>query len=139
MKRYYPIFVAVIVAIGVFWYVISSKHAEVSSASYNSATPSSTPTPSKAALADGTHTGKSIPTDYGDIQIELVVSQGKITAVNILKRPGNESRSIEINTNAIPRLQSEILTAQSANVNAISGATFTSEGFVKAAKSAFAS
>ena len=101
----------------------------------------STPAPkiSASKLADGTHTGKVVTTDYGDIQVAIVVAGGKITEVDVLKQPGSERRSIEINANAIPQLKSEVLVAQASIVNAISGASFTSEGFLKTLSSAFSS
>jgi uncharacterized protein with FMN-binding domain len=148
LKRYYPILVAIILAGGVLWYTMSGKAVTNSSAATmptsatdESSFAGSTPTPvvSASKLTDGTHTGKSVTTDYGDIQVALVVSGGKITAVNLLKQPGSEARSIMINADAIPKLKAEVLAAQSSKVNAISGASFTSVGFMTSLDSAFAS
>ncbi|MEO7617253.1 MAG: FMN-binding protein [Candidatus Saccharibacteria bacterium] len=147
MKRYYPLLVAIILSGGVAWYVMSGKAVTTSTAATMPTSNTedtfmgSTPTPVVMAskLSDGTHTSKSVPTDYGDIQVALVVSGGKITTVNVLKQPGSESRSIQINADAIPKLKAEVLAAQSSKVNAISGASFTSAGFMTALDSAFAS
>ncbi len=144
MKRYYPILVAVILASGVLWYALSGKGSTISARSIskpsNSLSDSSSNSSLKASsLSDGVHTGKVVATDYGDIQVAITVSKGKITDVTVLKQPGSEQRSVDINTNAIPKLKSEVLTAQSSTVDAVSGASFTSEGFVKTLQSAFTS
>lgn len=147
MKRYYPLFVAVILAGGIALYVMSGKASSSAAALKPNSTTGessfagSTPTPVAAGstLSDGTHTGKAVLTDYGNVQVEIVVSGGTITAVNVLQQPNSEGRSMQINAAAIPQLKSEVLAAQSSKVNAISGASFTSEGFMASLSSAFAS
>lgn len=79
-------------------------------------------------LKDGTYTGKSIKTEWGDVQIIMTVSGGKITVINVIKHP-TEGRSIQINANVIPIYKREALLAQSSQINQVSGATETYKGF----------
>lgn len=96
-------------------------------------TPSSaTPSPVVKATAlfkDGTYTGPSSDAYYGNVQVKVVVSGGKITDVVFLDYPQDRRTSIMINEQAMPLLKEEAITAQSANVNTISGASQTSRGF----------
>ena len=69
------------------------------------------------------------------MQVEITVSDGQITDVNVLEYPtGHESD--EINAAALPILIQETLTAQSADVNSVSGATYTSEGYKQSLQTA---
>jgi len=63
------------------------------------------------------------------VKVQATVQNGKIADVQFLQYPSDRRTSVEINTQAMPWLQQEALQAQSAHVNIISGATFTSEGF----------
>lgn len=91
---------------------------------------------SGASLKDGTFTGKSVQTPYGDIQVAVTVSGGKITDVTTPTLQAYDGRSQRINSQAAPMLKQEVLQAQSANVNMISGATFTSQGYLTSLQSA---
>ena len=111
-------------------------------------TPSPTPTPTptpvvtppvvkpKGQYRDGTYTGDSVDVYYGYVQISATVSGGKITDVKFLDHPQDRSRSVSINDYAMPILRSEALQAQSSNVDAVSGASATSDGFVQSLASA---
>ena len=98
-----------------------------------SSTQSTTTTTAKAstagALADGTFTGAASTTRWGPVQVKITVSGGKITAVDVPSYPSNDNKSIQINRNAVPRLVQSTLTAQSASVNSVSGATYTSTSY----------
>jgi uncharacterized protein with FMN-binding domain len=85
---------------------------------------------------DGTYTGDSTDAFYGTIQIAAVIQNGKLTKVNILRYPNDRNRSITINTNALPILQSEAIQNQTANVDIVSGATDTSQAFITSLGSA---
>ena len=67
---------------------------------------------------------------YGLVEIQVTVQQGKIANVNFLQYPNDRNTSVRINSIAMPYLQQEAVQAQSAQVNVISGATLTSEGFM---------
>ncbi len=73
---------------------------------------------------------------YGMVQVEAIVQGGKLTDVKFLQYPNSHSTSVYINEQAMPYLTQEAVAAQSANVNIISGATFTSEGFQQSLASA---
>jgi uncharacterized protein with FMN-binding domain len=73
------------------------------------------------------------------VQVQATVQNGKIADVQFLQYPSDRRTSQQINAFAMPYLQQEAIQAQSANVNIISGATLTSEGFAMSLQSALAS
>ncbi|MBL7488021.1 FMN-binding protein [Frankia sp. AgB1.9] len=75
-------------------------------------------------------------THYGPVQVELIVAGGKITNVIALQLPNQERRDIEISSQAVPILRQEVLAAQSAKIDAVSGASFTSSGYAWSVQSA---
>jgi uncharacterized protein with FMN-binding domain len=81
--------------------------------------------------SDGTYTGPVTDAYYGNMQVQAVVSGGKLSGVRILQYPNDRGTSIAINGQALPMLQSEVVAAQSANVDIISGATLSSEAFIR--------
>jgi uncharacterized protein with FMN-binding domain len=98
-------------------------------------TPKPTPKPA-GQYADGTYTGTAADAYYGTVQVKAVVSGGKLTAVNFLQYPSDRRTSQNISAHAMPILSSEAIQAQSANVNAVSGATETSAAFNQSLASA---
>jgi uncharacterized protein with FMN-binding domain len=84
----------------------------------------------------GTATGDAIDTQYGPVQVRVTVKDGKITAIQGLVLTGNDPRSAEISSFAEPTLRQEALTKQSADIDAVSGATFTSAGYAQSLQSA---
>jgi uncharacterized protein with FMN-binding domain len=70
------------------------------------------------------------------VQVEIVLSGGKLTGVNVLQAPDGNDRDFEINTQALPILNQETLSAQSGRIDSISGATYTSEGYISSLQSA---
>jgi uncharacterized protein with FMN-binding domain len=87
----------------------------------------STPT---GQYVDGTYTGRHADANWGNVQVEVVITNGQISSVNVLEFPDHRSRSRSINRDAVPELIQEALQAQSADVDIVSGATDTSEGFI---------
>ena len=83
-----------------------------------------------------TITGKVGNTVYGPVQVELVVKSGKIVKVAILEQPANTIHDIQIGEFAFPKLISETLAAQSAKIDAVSGASYTSAGYIASLQSA---
>ena len=83
-----------------------------------------------------TVTGDAISTRYGNVQLKVTVSGGKITNVEPVQLPSSDPKSSEISNYAAPQLQQSALTKQSANVDAVSGATYTSDGYKTALQSA---
>lgn len=99
-----------------------------SSGSSGSSSSSSSST-SSTGLKDGTYTGAVTATGRGDVQIKITVSNGSLTAVNALQYPQDNPESSSINQQVIPVYVKEALTAQSASIQAVSGATETYDGF----------
>jgi uncharacterized protein with FMN-binding domain len=85
---------------------------------------------------DGQYTGPEVNAFYGLVQVQAKIQQGKITDVQFLEYPNDRRTSIRINNIAMPYLTSEVIQAQSAEVDLISGATLTSEAFVQSLQSA---
>jgi uncharacterized protein with FMN-binding domain len=73
---------------------------------------------------------------YGPVQVEVVVHAGQLADVEALQLPSDRSRSREINSIAGPDLRQEALQARSANIDVISGATYTSVGYAQSLQSA---
>lgn len=84
-----------------------------------------------APSTSGTRTvvGAVEDTRYGPVQVEIVVTGGKITDVVTLQVPSQDRHDLEINAQAVPILRQEVLAAQSAKIDAVSGASFTSSGY----------
>ena len=83
-----------------------------------------------------TITGKVANTVYGPVQIQLVVKSSKIVKVAVLEQPTNTIHDIQIGEFAFPRLISETLAAQNAKIDAVSGASYTSAGYIASLQSA---
>ncbi len=95
------------------------------------------PTPaSGGTYADGTFTGATISTRYGDVQVAAVISGGTLSDVTPLQLPSGDGHSRRIAQVAEPILREEALTAQSANIDLLSGATYTSEAYAESLQSA---
>lgn len=99
------------------------------------------PTPSTTTASqykDGTYTGSVAYVYYGNVQVSVTISGGKITDVKFLQYPNAHSTSVYINQQAMPYLKQEAIQSQSSNVQLISGATYTAQGFVQSLQSALA-
>jgi len=83
-----------------------------------------------------TVTGTAASTPYGHMQVQLTLSGTKITKVTVLQRTDDGTESNQIDANAIPALTSETLAAQGAKIDAVSGASYTSSGYIKSLQSA---
>lgn len=90
------------------------------------------------AYRDGTYNGNTTDAFYGYVQVQVSISNGKITTVNFLQYPNDRSTSVYINSQAMPYLKQEAIAAQSSNVNIVSGATATSQAFITSLASALA-
>jgi uncharacterized protein with FMN-binding domain len=104
-------------------------------------TSGSTPTTSGTSAAKrstytGTVTGTAADTRWGPVQVKVTLASGKITAVDVVQEPDSNNRDQEINADAVPQLVSETLQAQNAQIDMVSGATYTSQGYVQSLQSA---
>jgi uncharacterized protein with FMN-binding domain len=91
---------------------------------------------SSTTLSDGTFTGSTSNTQFGPVQVQVTVAGGKITEVKALQLTNYGGRSVQISNYAAPILRSEVLKAQSAKVSTVSGATYTSDGYLSSLQSA---
>ncbi|WP_433354720.1 FMN-binding protein [Microtetraspora malaysiensis] len=89
-----------------------------------------------ATSGERTVTGDTADTRWGPVQVQLVISGGKVTGVKVLQAPDGNRRDIAINDRALPVLNEAALSAQSAQIDAVSGATYTSEGYITSLQSA---
>lgn len=142
MKR--AVFVTGATAVGVAWlltYKITPHSLGVagalppspSSSDNPSASPSPSPTP---AGVSGTFTGSDFPNRFGDVVVRLVISDGRITDVQAVQLPNDRQRSAYISEVAGPMLRSEVLQAQSAHIDVVTGATYTSQSYAQSVESA---
>jgi len=104
------------------------------------------PAPSSSASASSgtgspatgtkTVTGDTVQTRWGPVQVRITIKDGKLTEVTAVTYPTDNPRDQEINSYAIPRLRTEALQAQSADIDTVSGATYTSDGYRQSLQSA---
>ncbi|MFJ4370196.1 FMN-binding protein [Streptomyces chartreusis] len=87
------------------------------------------------AAGSGTVTGEAARTQYGAVQVRLTVSNGKITRAEAVQAPKG-GQSDQITANAVPKLNQAVVAAQGADIDAVSGATYTSAGYKESLQSA---
>ncbi len=92
--------------------------------------------PLASSYKDGVYTGISADAYYGNVQVQITVQGGVVTDVTAIQSPDTHSRSLAINSRALPMLRSEAITAQNARINAVSGATYTSAAYKESIASA---
>ncbi|GAB2742513.1 FMN-binding protein [Arthrobacter bambusae] len=97
---------------------------------------SSSSTLGASAKAGGTYAGTAVETRFGTVQVQVTIKAGVITDVTALHLTDQEQRSVQISARAAPLLRSEVLSAQSANVQTIGGATYTSEAYLTSLQAA---
>jgi uncharacterized protein with FMN-binding domain len=95
-----------------------------------------TTTSTVAPAATRTVTGSAVPTRYGPVQVAITVTNGQITAVDAVVYPTQSGRDRQINARAIPQLDQEAVAAQSAKIDTVSGATYTTVGYRTSLQSA---
>ena len=89
-----------------------------------------------ASASPVTVTGASADTRWGPVQVEVTVADGTITDVTVVDYPTENGKDRQINARALPVLVQETLDAQSADIDMVSGATVTSEGYLESLQSA---
>jgi len=92
--------------------------------------------PGASAGVNGTFDGATSQTQFGPVQVEIVVKNNKITSANAIQYPTGNSRDVMIASYAVPTLNSAVVQAQSANISMVSGATYTSQGYLDSLQSA---
>jgi len=109
----------------------SSTATSGSAATSGSGSASSTTTTASKTVA-----GDVVSTIYGPIQVTITVKGGKITAVNVPEYPDGTPRDDQINSFALPELIQETVAANSARIDSVSGATYTTQGYLSSLQSA---
>lgn len=99
-----------------------------------SASPSAAAAP--PASVSGTFPGSVVQTQFGNVQVSVTIQNGTITEVTPLQLTDRGGRSVDISNQAAPMLRSAVLSAQSANVQSIGGATYTSYGYLTSLQAA---
>ncbi|HET8616105.1 MAG TPA: FMN-binding protein [Actinomycetales bacterium] len=112
-------------------HVITAPAPRPSHSSSSPAAGGSSPRPSSRSTTSATHryTGALVGTPYGDVQVQVVTSGSRITDVRAVHLTDANQHSRDISAFAAPRLKQEALSSQSANIDTVSGATYTSEGY----------
>ncbi|MEV6787559.1 FMN-binding protein, partial [Streptomyces sp. NPDC051098] len=89
-----------------------------------------------SATGGQTVLGDAAGTQYGDVQVQLTLSGGRITGAQAVKAPDADANSRQIAAGAIPKLNQAVLAAQSADIDTVSGASYTSKGYITSLQSA---
>jgi uncharacterized protein with FMN-binding domain len=114
----------------------SSAAPKQPTASKKAAAPKKSSGGGAAQTATRTLTGAVENTQYGPMQVEVTLAGKRITSVKVLQQTNEGSESQQIDAMAIPQLNSETLAAQSAQIDAVSGASYTSSGYKQSLQSA---
>jgi uncharacterized protein with FMN-binding domain len=93
------------------------------------------PTPS-ATTAATAFQGDLVDTQYGPVRVRITVQHGRIKRAQAIEHPQGDGTTDQINAYAVPALDREVVAAQGAHIDAVSGATFTSEGYRQSLQSA---
>ena len=101
------------------------------SSSGTTETPQSTAAPSARTV-----TGPVVQTQWGPVQVQVTVKNGKLSDVSVVQYPNGNPRDQQINAYALPILVQEAIDAQSANIDMVSGATVTSDGYLQSLQGA---
>jgi uncharacterized protein with FMN-binding domain len=102
-----------------------------------SSPPAAASAPAKAGSPAARHvTGANAPNQYGDVQVRVSAVGGRITQVSAVQLPSGDGRSQQISSFAGPQLAQQALKAQSANIDGVSGATYTSDSYRTSLQSA---
>jgi uncharacterized protein with FMN-binding domain len=126
-----------------FGYHTSTSSRNTASADSSAVAPVGSSTDSGSSSGDSgstttssTYTGDSASTRWGPVQVQLTVTDGTITDVQVIDYPTSNGKDRQINARALPELVQETLDAQSAHIDMVSGATVTSEGYLESLQSA---
>ncbi|MFJ8439078.1 FMN-binding protein [Kitasatospora griseola] len=110
----------------------------VAGGSKSSAGPTPAPSASSTAASGVTRTvtGSAINTRYGPVQVRVTLDGSAISKIDVIQYPDRDRRDQEINSYAVPELNQEAMAAQSAHIDVVSGATYTSDGYTRSLQSA---
>jgi uncharacterized protein with FMN-binding domain len=114
----------------------SSAVAPVSSGTGSASSGTSATSGTSSTSTSTTFTGDSADTRWGPVQVEITIADGTIADVSVIDYPTGNGKDRQINARALPVLIRETLDAQSADIDMVSGATVTSDGYVESLQSA---
>ncbi|MFL6240164.1 MAG: FMN-binding protein [Actinomycetes bacterium] len=118
---------------------LTSQHQRAHTTTKASRAPKAKPSATATKKASATKrqvTGDTADTNYGPVQVQVTLTGSHIDDVTAIQLPQQSQRDIQIDNYAVPQLRQEAIDAQSANINSVSGATFTSDGYVRSLQSA---
>ena len=139
MRRISTWFLSTLTVVVLMFGYHTSTSSTLTTATPPAITSSKTSSGSTSASSSGTSTtvtGDTAQTQWGPVQVELTVSAGRVTDVEVVQYPSGNGRDVEINDQALPILIEETMQAQSADIDMVSGATVTSVGYVGSLQSA---
>jgi uncharacterized protein with FMN-binding domain len=113
----------------------NAKSPSVSSRSSSSSSAGAGDSPASAS-GTMTATGDTVQTRWGPVRVRVTLTDGRLTDVTAVSYPEDNPRDQEINSYALPQLRREALAAQSARIDTVSGATYTSDGYRQSLQSA---
>ncbi|MFK4084964.1 FMN-binding protein [Kribbella sp. NPDC020789] len=117
-------------------------HAATPTSKPSASKPTPKPTPSKpapsrtTAVAARSVNGDVVETAYGPVRVRITVQGGRITRARAVVHPQGDGTTDQINGYAVPVLDREVVSAQTARIDTVSGATYTSEGYRESLQSA---
>src|SRR4029077_13518510 len=110
--------------------ISSTTPAVAAQPSATTVAPATTPPAATGTCTGQTVDGPTVNTRWGPVQVEAVVSStGQICDVDAIQSPNDHGRSVRINQQALPILHDEVMDAQSASIDNVSGATITTRGY----------
>lgn len=123
---------------------VANVPAAVGTSGNTDPTPSTTPSSSsgssssaeRSASGTKTYTGDAVETRWGPVQVRITVTNGKVARADAIVYPTGNPQDQQINSYAVPALDQEAVSAGSAQIDMISGATYTSEGYLQSLQSA---
>lgn len=127
---------AVYIIFGVNKTTVTTSQTTTNSTMVNSNT--NKPVAIRGKFKDGVYTGPVVDVYYGNVEIEATIKNGNLADIRFLQHPVDADNSIKIYNRASPILKSEAISSQSGSVDAVSGATQTSKGFIKSLTGALA-
>ncbi|MDQ1289455.1 MAG: hypothetical protein QG622_3021 [Actinomycetota bacterium] len=105
-------------------------------ASNRDASAEAAPIAKGTATVSGTFTGDAVPTRHGQVQVRIVIENGRITKAEAIDYPRNNHKDQEINSWVVPKLEQATLDTNGTGIDSYSGATVTSEGYQQSLQSA---
>ena len=130
MKRAIPVLILSVAGLIPVWRYEPSTGASTATSAV-AESPASSSSSSSSSSGTETFTGTTVTTEKGDVQVRITYDGSEITAVQMLKQPNHPQT-----TAAVPKLIAETLAAQSADIDTVSGATITSDGYKESLQAA---